>query len=260
MLNGEYLLISFTGNKKHMIKFFRKIRQKLLSENKLGKYLIYALGEILLVVIGILLALQVNNWNDSKKIARQEIVLIKNLRSEFKVNLENLEKVKHQNQIVYNSTYELRNLIGQETSVINKYNIDSLLLNAILITDYQPNQFVLSQLKTGERLNIINSESLKKSLYEWDKALNAKTEAFNMLNSYYMNSLIPFLDENTSMRNIDVFGKYDWSNKTPLEYNSTNMFHMVQFDNRLENHIWCVNSFGNSIDTLIAIAKKIEKG
>lgn len=49
-----------------MIKFFRKIRQKLLTENKFSKYLIYAIGEIILVVIGILIALQLNNWNTDK--------------------------------------------------------------------------------------------------------------------------------------------------------------------------------------------------
>ena len=50
-----------------MIKFFRKIRQKLLAENKISKYLIYAFGEIILVVIGILIALQINNWNEGRK-------------------------------------------------------------------------------------------------------------------------------------------------------------------------------------------------
>lgn len=50
-----------------MIKFFRKIRQNLLMENKTGKYLKYAFGEIILVMIGILLALQVNNWNEDRK-------------------------------------------------------------------------------------------------------------------------------------------------------------------------------------------------
>jgi hypothetical protein len=50
-----------------MIKYFRKIRHKLLSENKLSKYLLYAIGEIVLVVIGILIALQINNWNEEKK-------------------------------------------------------------------------------------------------------------------------------------------------------------------------------------------------
>ena len=46
-----------------MIKFFRKIRQRLLTENKSSKYILYAIGEIVLVVIGILIALQINNWN-----------------------------------------------------------------------------------------------------------------------------------------------------------------------------------------------------
>ncbi|WP_245603281.1 DUF6090 family protein, partial [Maribacter antarcticus] len=50
-----------------MIKFFRKNRQKSLTENKFSKYLIYAIGEIILVVIGILIALQVNNWNEESK-------------------------------------------------------------------------------------------------------------------------------------------------------------------------------------------------
>ncbi len=50
-----------------MIKFFRKIRQKNLTENKFGKYLTYAIGEIILVVIGILIALSINNWNEDRK-------------------------------------------------------------------------------------------------------------------------------------------------------------------------------------------------
>lgn len=49
-----------------MIKFFRKIRQQLLSQNRFSKYMIYAIGEIILVVIGILIALQINNWNNNK--------------------------------------------------------------------------------------------------------------------------------------------------------------------------------------------------
>jgi len=55
-----------------MLKFFRKIRRQLLSENSFSKYLLYAIGEILLVVIGILIALQINNWNETKKDRQQE--------------------------------------------------------------------------------------------------------------------------------------------------------------------------------------------
>jgi len=72
-----------------MIKFFRKIRQNLLSENKFSKYLIYALGEIILVVIGILIALQLNNLNENKK----NNVFEKEILSQIKENLKNDKSV-----------------------------------------------------------------------------------------------------------------------------------------------------------------------
>ncbi|MGB5405151.1 MAG: DUF6090 family protein, partial [Robiginitalea sp.] len=50
-----------------MLRFFRQIRQRLLTDNKFSKYLLYAIGEILLVVIGILIALQIDNWNEENK-------------------------------------------------------------------------------------------------------------------------------------------------------------------------------------------------
>jgi len=62
-----------------MIKFFRQIRQSLLSEGKTGKYLKYAFGEIILVMIGILLALQVNNWNENRKAVKAQKRLLINL-------------------------------------------------------------------------------------------------------------------------------------------------------------------------------------
>ncbi|MGB5269500.1 MAG: DUF6090 family protein, partial [Eudoraea sp.] len=71
-----------------MIKFFRKIRQRLVSENKFSKYLIYAFGEIILVVIGILIALQINNWNEERKDRRLEKEYIARLKGEMLKNLE----------------------------------------------------------------------------------------------------------------------------------------------------------------------------
>ena len=66
-----------------MIKFFRKIRQNLLSEGKTAKYLKYAIGEIILVVIGILIALQINNWNESIKQAIAEREFITSLKNDL---------------------------------------------------------------------------------------------------------------------------------------------------------------------------------
>ena len=66
-----------------MIKFFRNIRQKLLSENRFSKYLLYAIGEIVLVVIGILIALSINNWNENRKTEKEIINLFSALRNDL---------------------------------------------------------------------------------------------------------------------------------------------------------------------------------
>jgi uncharacterized protein YlxW (UPF0749 family) len=75
-----------------MIKFFRKIRQRLLTDNKFGKYILYSIGEIVLVMIGILLALQVNNWNTAKILDARELVLLSELKSNLETNIENLQR------------------------------------------------------------------------------------------------------------------------------------------------------------------------
>ncbi|MBC2846390.1 DUF6090 family protein [Winogradskyella flava] len=71
-----------------MIKFFRRVRQRLLTENKFSKYLIYAIGEIILVVIGILIALQVSNFNEQRKQQEQAFQLKKALQTELKADIE----------------------------------------------------------------------------------------------------------------------------------------------------------------------------
>ena len=77
-----------------MIKFFRHIRRSLINENRMGKYFKYALGEILLVVIGILMALQINNWNENRKVKANEITILKQLNADLKKNLEEIDEVK----------------------------------------------------------------------------------------------------------------------------------------------------------------------
>ena len=74
-----------------MIKFFRKIRYKLMNENKTSKYFTYALGEIILVVIGILIALQINNWNENRKERMLENQFLLNLEEDVNAQLKELD-------------------------------------------------------------------------------------------------------------------------------------------------------------------------
>tara|TARA_R110002124_G_scaffold149259_1_gene315312 strand:+ start:2432 stop:2827 length:396 start_codon:yes stop_codon:yes gene_type:complete len=66
-----------------MLRFFRQIRKKLMEQNKIRTYLLYAVGEILLVVIGILIALQINNWNEQRKEKQQEEIYLESLHQEM---------------------------------------------------------------------------------------------------------------------------------------------------------------------------------
>ncbi len=74
-----------------MIKFFRHIRYNLMEQNKTGKYLKYAIGEIILVVIGILIALQINNWNEARKLRVEEISHLLEVKSNLEVTLNSFK-------------------------------------------------------------------------------------------------------------------------------------------------------------------------
>ena len=76
-----------------MIKFFRKIRQQLLTDNKFSKYLIYAIGEIILVVIGILIALQINNWNEKIKFEKNVATILEELKQDLVSDIKYLENL-----------------------------------------------------------------------------------------------------------------------------------------------------------------------
>ncbi|MEB2774194.1 hypothetical protein SYJ56_02690 [Algoriphagus sp. D3-2-R+10] len=74
-----------------MIKFFRKIRQSLLHDNKFSKYLLYAIGEIILVVIGILIALQINTWNEWRKDRIKEDNILHDLAKNIEINIQTFQ-------------------------------------------------------------------------------------------------------------------------------------------------------------------------
>jgi hypothetical protein len=74
-----------------MIKFFRSIRKDLMEKNKTGKYLKYAIGEIVLVVIGILIALQINNWNEERKDNIAEINILQDIQGSISTDIDQLK-------------------------------------------------------------------------------------------------------------------------------------------------------------------------
>ena len=99
-----------------MIKFFRKIRQNLIMENKTGKYIKYAIGEIVLVVIGILIALQINNWNNNQKANIEEKEILESL-------YENLTLANQQSEALINDEKMLKQLLIRMLGIETNPNV-----------------------------------------------------------------------------------------------------------------------------------------
>ncbi|MGD1947912.1 MAG: DUF6090 family protein [Croceivirga sp.] len=104
----------------------RKLRQKLLSENKFSKYLLYAIGEIVLVVIGILIALQINNWSEQQKTKEKELNYLSLLRQEMAGNLHTLQLEKKVLNDFLTSLKQLLKLYANPDSTITNKGLSKI--------------------------------------------------------------------------------------------------------------------------------------
>ena len=144
-----------------MIKFFRQIRKQLLGEGKTGKYFKYAIGEIVLVVIGILIALSINNWNEGKKRTAQEVEILKEIRSELEGAIEELEGDIEDHQRNLNSSKIVRDAI-----LYNKEQSDSLnthFLYAIDDETFATKESAFESLQSIG-LDIISNDSIRQKI------------------------------------------------------------------------------------------------
>ena len=143
-----------------MIKFFRHIRQRLLSENKFSKYLLYAIGEILLVVIGILIALQVNNWNEERKERRVELKFFRNLKNDLHADLERLDYMIDLATAKVKASQNVKRLSDKD-SVGSLYDFSDHMLDLIFVDEFRPNENTYEEMKSSGNFSTLRNDSLK---------------------------------------------------------------------------------------------------
>ena len=153
-----------------MLKFFRKIRQQLLTENRFSKYLIYAIGEIFLVVIGILIALQINNWNENRKDSMKEAAVLSNLHKDFeqtKMALTKSLNIYPENIGRLKSTLKYLGMGATQLSDAMKDTIFNTVYRSTAVVEG-----TLNSILNTDKLELITNDSLKQLLTAYPAEIN----------------------------------------------------------------------------------------
>ena len=153
-----------------MIKFFRKIRQNLLSDGKTGKYLKYAIGEIILVVIGILIALYLNNLNEQNTIHKQQENYLILVKREMSSNIKSLEKEKKELSEALNGTKKILNISNSDIKIsqLSESELSKIFVSAIgsdIFVQYENG--ALNQIIFSGGLKDIENDSIRGILASW---------------------------------------------------------------------------------------------
>ena len=146
-----------------MIKFFRHIRKKLLSENKFSKYLLYAIGEIILVVIGILIALQINNWNENKKERKLEQSTLIEIKNAMELDIQLLEEeIEHQLGNAQSATILLNHIKAKKPY---SKKLDGLWVSVVyyFFVDFNTSAYKLLE---SRGIDIIKNEGLRQDVVD----------------------------------------------------------------------------------------------
>lgn len=147
-----------------MIKFFRKIRQQMLTENKFSKYLIYAIGEIILLVIGILIALSINNWNQKLQKEEQEIVYYCKIKEDLQTDKNNiLRGIKSLDARILSSKQLLTNLYKK---IDDKAIILEGFLPAVRSYNFIPSKSAIVDITSSGKLENLNNPKLKTAILQ----------------------------------------------------------------------------------------------
>jgi len=161
-----------------MIKFFRNIRQTLINEGKTSRYFKYAIGEIVLVVIGILIALQINNWNEANKENNLEVKLMLSLHEDLQADTTNLndliKKYDQQDKQLDTVLKYFHTLTKGYKHILWRNLYSTINYSQFIYTDR-----TIKQLKSTGDLKLIHDRSLTNKIIEYDSYV------YKLLTSYY---------------------------------------------------------------------------
>jgi hypothetical protein len=219
-----------------MIKFFRKIRQSLIKENKVSKYLLYAIGEIVLVVVGILIALSINNNNEDKKARIQEIKYLKNLQIDIQTELKNNDTIIAFRDKKAKAGVRMLNFKKLKT-VQDIFELEGTIQTVFWWTTFIPTNNTYKELISSGNLNYIKSDSIKNYLLELDKKYVIIDNAEHHMRSEFDKYLYDISILNGDMLNVMDFQRSAEKGEITLKNHSQISIEAIipQYQRLLEN-------------------------
>ena len=234
-----------------MIKFFRKIRYNLMETGKTGKYLKYAIGEIILVMIGILLALQVNNWNIDRINSNKEATILANIHEEFKVNKIQLERVVKTHQDAHSNTAKIINLFPL-TSIPQPGVLDSLshyMWNSFGGYTFNPSQTSINALINTSSFDIISNDELSNLLISWNDLVKDYQEEEKFAKDFAVNQYEVFFSKH-----------FTWNlNFNKDSRNDLNALLSSEFDYLIHNNYDLLDQILNTSGELKVLVETLDK-
>ena len=186
-----------------MIQLFRKARRKLLMGNKVGQYLKYAIGEILLVVIGILIALYINNWNEGRKDRQKEKAILKELNKDFTKNLRQFNRVKEVYFSSLEASLKFKYFINQPDLIAVKDSIGKYYYRGFNGVSYNPSNGVVESLIASGEYQLISNDTLRNYLISWKDVLEDYLEEERYFGRLWPEKIEPLLIEEGDFTNLE---------------------------------------------------------
>jgi hypothetical protein len=213
----------------------------MLTENKFSKYLIYAIGEIILVVIGILIALSINNWNENNKNSKQESQILLQLKEEYQENLTELDlKISMRKEMLDASTRLLAYYDNTESWTVADSVASDFTLTFYTPT-FNPVIGVTSELLSSGKLYIIENNKLKLMLTNWTGVSSRLIEYEEDLRSQTENHYNPYFKENHSYRTL-FNGFWNDEKLDSKKQDKSDLINELINDKNLEDYIITVAS------------------
>ena len=221
-----------------MIPFFRKIRKKLAKENKFVQYSRYAIGEIILVVIGILIALQVNNWNETKKDLRKEKQILKSLHQEFKLNNVLLDSTITGIDKMRSACIELMEITQQGELRGSPQKMDSLIYWALEYAPFNPSDNTYTEILNTGKIELIRNDKLRNALFEYYREVGNNKYSYDIFVKWVEEAILPYLSDHIALKNIDIYGTVGWEEKSRFNDGIESLINSRKFENIIDNNVY----------------------